>query len=629
MPTQKDVKFSDYVRGLPAATEADLAAGNNMPIVSASEIKKIGGENIAKESNVKTNDYRLNIIFDLSVTRYKIVDRNGNESTVQENYGCTDFVSVDHCYGFTIYGACSMPNTPVDAAVFYDENFEKIGCYVNEKTRTTDSFVIDSSLIENFSQAKYVRFNVHKFTSRIYFLQSNKNIFDSISEIEKARKDIICIDDIFTEKGFLNKNGTVSSSDDYKSTPYLKVNDFKNLTFASLYGHFSYNIVPVQFFSKELLYLGCVEASVSNETLHVKISDDILNRFSGAYYFRCCARKTYDARVIERISESTDILKISMPKRVFAPIGENVQIFKNSIFYSNVKNNLLLSYGYYGENIGDYYGEFWQYRATTAKQVKLKFCLKNALNKVVSSSEMVEVVSFSKKSNPSSMKNLLVFGDSFTANNYYPQELKRRLTGIGISNYVDSSENAPASDNMTNINFLQEGTVGWDYDNYLTSSSPFYNPSTSKIDFSYYCQKKGIDKLDFVVIILGTNRQCENDVIKQVWNALVVHNPEVKVIVGGRILFSPYKVVFKNDIFDYNRRVESLAGSSEYSNNFCYVDILAGFDIDNNMTTILVNANNRNSNIKRTISTDYTHPSKFGYWQIADTIYNAIHYWFL
>lgn len=50
--TQEGVKFSDFVRSLPAASEADLSAGNNMPIVSASAIKKMGGENVAKAGYV-------------------------------------------------------------------------------------------------------------------------------------------------------------------------------------------------------------------------------------------------------------------------------------------------------------------------------------------------------------------------------------------------------------------------------------------------------------------------------------------------------------------------------------------------------------------------------------------------
>lgn len=44
MPTEQDVKFSDFIRGLPAASEADLAAGNNMPLVLASGVNKLPAE---------------------------------------------------------------------------------------------------------------------------------------------------------------------------------------------------------------------------------------------------------------------------------------------------------------------------------------------------------------------------------------------------------------------------------------------------------------------------------------------------------------------------------------------------------------------------------------------------------
>lgn len=52
MPTQQDVKFSDYIRGLPAASESDLFSGNNFPFVTPDSLKKMGGENVAKASVV-------------------------------------------------------------------------------------------------------------------------------------------------------------------------------------------------------------------------------------------------------------------------------------------------------------------------------------------------------------------------------------------------------------------------------------------------------------------------------------------------------------------------------------------------------------------------------------------------
>lgn len=65
MPIYEDKSFKDYVNGLPAATENDLAAGNNMPVVSASDVKKMDGENVAKssEAHVKANQEELNELY--------------------------------------------------------------------------------------------------------------------------------------------------------------------------------------------------------------------------------------------------------------------------------------------------------------------------------------------------------------------------------------------------------------------------------------------------------------------------------------------------------------------------------------------------------------------------------------
>lgn len=62
MPIFEDQYFKDYVNSLPAATENDLAAGNNMPVVSASEVKKMGGENVAKAAEVGNAEERISTI---------------------------------------------------------------------------------------------------------------------------------------------------------------------------------------------------------------------------------------------------------------------------------------------------------------------------------------------------------------------------------------------------------------------------------------------------------------------------------------------------------------------------------------------------------------------------------------
>lgn len=72
MPIYEDKNFKDYVNSLPAATENDLSAGNNMPIVSASDVKKMGGENVAGKTEVITG---VRIFSSDSLTSYKGIPR--------------------------------------------------------------------------------------------------------------------------------------------------------------------------------------------------------------------------------------------------------------------------------------------------------------------------------------------------------------------------------------------------------------------------------------------------------------------------------------------------------------------------------------------------------------------------
>lgn len=52
MPIYEDQYFKDYVNSLPAATENDLSAGNNMPLVRSDDVKKFPAEVVAKQSSL-------------------------------------------------------------------------------------------------------------------------------------------------------------------------------------------------------------------------------------------------------------------------------------------------------------------------------------------------------------------------------------------------------------------------------------------------------------------------------------------------------------------------------------------------------------------------------------------------
>lgn len=608
------------------ATEADLVGGNYLALDGAGGTKKLPADAVAKRSVQDDNTNNLYALTNVIVKRNCIVNPLGNEdNTLVEPYGCTGFISVDFIKDLTVIDICSMPNSNVNAIVFFDENKDFVGVYSNG-TNYHLNVKIDDTLLANYAGAKYARFNVYKTTSKIYFDGNVFKLMDSNAESNTAHEASLNYLELFVNTGILHKNGSTSPYAGFKYTNLLSVDLFKGLSFSSLYGHNGNNIVPLQFFNAVKAFTHVVEAEVNNQRMFLSIEKYAT---SNDVYFRVMSRDTWTPKVTNTLSRLVDDVRISAPKNIYCAVGEKLQVFRDSLYYSLCKTNGVLSSNISNPASSNVYPEVFEYSPTGAETRTATFAIVTGNNTTMCSSEhLTNIVSFAKKSSPSSNKNLLILGDSFTANNYYPQELKRRLVGSGTAAYVDP--NGPASDNLTNLSVYMEGHVGWDYDDYLGSSSPFYNPGTQQIDIDYYCTQKGITGgLDYVAIVLGTNHQCTDSVISQFWDKLKAHNANIKVVVSGRILFSPYKVEINSTIFDYNRRVEALAGSSSYSANFCFVDILPTFDMYNNMSYTEVDANNRNPNVKRKVSIEYTHPSKYGYWQIADTIYSGIHYWCL
>jgi hypothetical protein len=264
-----------------------------------------------------------------------------------------------------------------------------------------------------------------------------------------------------------------------------------------------------------------------------------------------------------------------------------------------------------------------------------------------------KIVHVSKKSSPASNKNILCIGDSFTDADYWASELRRLLTGVVTDGYSDSVDSPVTADSLTNLTFIgtkdtnltpNEGYSGWGYRNFATESegNPFwYN---GDVNFTQYCQAHGYSKIDYAIILLGTNYGYEESYVKKVWDALVTHNSSIKVIVAGRCFANPYGAgaygMLNNQTYmqlSYgvhlvNRQFQALAESDDYKNNFLYVDYNVLCDNFNNMDFFMMDANIRNTEVKVRSSLrliDNVHPGKKMYWQMADAFRAAVHYWFL
>jgi len=465
-------------------------------------------------------------------------------------------------------------------------------------------------------------------------------------------KDGLPVTSVTTTNGiYLDQYGTTGTGAALAITGYIPIigdSSYKYTgdTFSSsIYQHF-YDI--------DKLYISGVAGNLAT-----RYDDLTMVAPTNAVFIRCCVGATklasfkllsvsnsHNLEIINKIAKG---VFVSSPTTIPIVIGNQLEIFKQSLINAINPDNYFLSIRKTtGTLKGNFYDRVLKYTPITGDAAfSLRWILRNDNYVGVAVSETLNIVPIIKKSSPATAKNILVIGDSFSAYNFWIQEFKRRLTASG---------GVPIADGLTNLNFIGtkcttaglvpcEAVGGKDYPYWNSAASPFYNPTSGLVDFNYYCTQNGYANIDYCIIILGTNGSLEANTqaeIVKMWDALLLKNPSIKVLVGGRILPSPYggagsSGIINNqtyyglakDAFKFNRTVEALAQTNTYKNNFFFADILPSFDILNNMPYTMVNANNRNSDVQVRQGSDNVHPALSGYYQISDTMYNAFHYWCL
>lgn len=168
------------------------------------------------------------------------------------------------------------------------------------------------------------------------------------------------------------------------------------------------------------------------------------------------------------------------------------------------------------------------------------------------------------------------------------------------------------------------------------SGNPFWNESTSRVDFANYVTKQGKTTLDFVYVLLGwNNHPLVVDSYKSTVNTFIDNvlseYPNCKIVLlglqipsqdgvalnyGANSAYSNYYDLV-NHVWKLNELYAEIA--TEYD-NVSFVNICGQFDTENNMLSGSRNVNVRNST-KETYQTNGVHPAQSGYYQIADACY--------
>ena len=229
------------------------------------------------------------------------------------------------------------------------------------------------------------------------------------------------------------------------------------------------------------------------------------------YYNKILANNTYYILINLASNGYIDFSNIKT-NDVFLTIGSKFPIVEGNrleIFKSSISNDILLEdkvdWGMKvvsGTSAGRYKSNAYYVNANNLSgELKLK-CGIYGTDRLLIDEKEITIIPITKKSSPSTQKNILCIGASYTYINIWVQEFKRRLTESGGN---------PIGDGLININFIGtvqttvpcEGYSGKSYDFFISSESPFYK--NGKIDIAQYALDNEYNNIDYVLICLGAD----------------------------------------------------------------------------------------------------------------------------
>lgn len=335
----------------------------------------------------------------------------------------------------------------------------------------------------------------------------------------------------------------------------------------------------------------------------------------------------------------TIVASLSLPSNYYILNGEELKIPYSSFIDDELKSEYpyLKSSGFWYKH---HFKDYFKYKGITSDSY-IDFSLYNDnLTKVISEKRLNIKVANIKDINPTTVKNFMILGDSFIQSGGIVDVIVNKLNELGVTNinYVGQY-----TDTNTNSGNRYEGHGGYRAYDFINDPSllrpefpnnPFWNPTTRKVDFKYYCDNVvNVNGLDYVYIHLGVNDKLTDNLVGEQGNNEIVSRivelvnyihasyPNCKVIVDGLVTLSEDNeftnfYYYRKDIFDYNSKLE-LALSQ--INNAYYIPSCLRFDSKYGYEYVYEKVYD-NSDETRKVVKEWLHPSWVGYKMIADEV---------
>lgn len=339
--------------------------------------------------------------------------------------------------------------------------------------------------------------------------------------------------------------------------------------------------------------------------------------------------------VIANISDSLSV-DIMLPNEIYSVIGHEHNIyFWNTIKCSNIHDyTIRVSGANYGSEIKNL-GDCVRMKPTEAKKQALVFKVYKNDALLKEKSTIIKMIA----DNRPSTRKVIFIGDSMVENGYEIAELKK-MFGEDMTFYgTRQGGQKDSSDTWQTV--YHEGRSSWDSGEYLNKASKnnvvnaFYNPSISKFDFSYYMNNNtSFNDVTDVFIQLGNNDADKMTKEQYVSNIQYIiddihkYNSSIKVFVcvPSPVVNDGYAYGTRNYVdvqYSKNHLFECGKHLMENIKNAVCVPIYQNLDCYNDFPKTEVAFSARNPD-KQTVCNDNVHPSKYGFYKFADTLYCAI-----
>lgn len=406
------------------------------------------------------------------------------------------------------------------------------------------------------------------------------------------------------------------------------------------------DISPLDLSTLEIIWSNFSEFGINiKRTDGTYYTDDILSDMSETTY-RKAEKKTEINRNTERIEKiERDIdgvkeyIDILLPNTVFCTVGHETNIYLDNILIC--KNPSHFDFKWVMNGITNYcraYNECLRITPTTVTQDTCSLIVYNKITheEIMRKSFVVKCVADSEING-----KMCIIGDSLTDKGLYPAEIQHNLSHdklIGIGTKTDTVH--IGSDTVTVLN---EGRQGWTAGDYCSSKSGNAFWDGTEFNFGWYMSQNGFDLPKFVVITLGTNDVADANAsvnfdaiinnFKTIVNSIKAYNSTIKIIVslttpsatqdgwgntngrtGSEGNFDWYqKQLVKRLLTEFDGKMSNVYVSPNHMN----LDTVHDFPTE----TVPVSARNP---ITVSRQTDNVHPNDYGYFKIADIIWNTM-----